>query len=33
MSNENKPKSNTGKMAPPQPNFKVDPNPGSRVKK
>ena len=33
MSNENKPKSNTGKMAPPQPNFKVDPNPGSRGKK
>ena len=33
MSNENTPKSNTGKMAPPQPNFKVDPNPGSHVKK
>ena len=33
MSNENVPKSHTGKMAPPQPNFKVDPNPGSRVKK
>ena len=33
MSNDNTPKSNTGKMAPPQPNFKVDPNPGSHVKK
>ena len=33
MSNENTPKANTGKMAPPQPNFKVDPNPGTRVKK
>lgn len=33
MNNEQTPKSNTGKMAPPQPNFKVDPNPGSHVKK
>lgn len=33
MSNENRPTSNTGKMAPPQPNFKVEANPGSRVKK
>ena len=33
MSNENTPKSNTGKMAPPQPNFKIDPNPGTHVKK
>ena len=33
MSNDNTPKTNTGHMAPPQPNFKVDPNPGSNVKK
>ena len=33
MSNENTPKANTGHMAPPQPNFKVDPNPGTHVKK
>ena len=33
MSNEATPKANTGHMAPPQPNFKADPNPGSHVKK
>ena len=33
MSNDHTPKSNTGKMAPPQPDFKVEANPGSHVKK
>ncbi|MDO5132571.1 MAG: Mrp/NBP35 family ATP-binding protein [Eubacteriales bacterium] len=33
MSNENTPKSNTGKVPPPQPNFKAEANAGSRVKK
>ena len=33
MSNDYTPKSNTGKMAPPQPDFRVEANPGSHVKK